>query len=87
MYTLISEAQPFCDGMYLGDVLKDERDDIFCAVEVTIEGTRKVFLVFIGNLSDFFKEGVDYGVMNNASYLTFETYERYCKWLSYNLQS
>lgn len=87
MYTIISEAQPLCDGMYLADVLLDEREDIYFAIEVTIEGTRKVFLVYIDNLQDFFKEGVDYGVMNNASEYTFETYERFCKWCSYNLKS
>lgn len=87
MYTIISEAQPLCDGMYWADVLKDERDDIYVAVEVTIEGVRKVFLVYIDNLVDFFKNGVDYGVMNNASEYTFETYDRYCRWCSYNLAS
>lgn len=87
MYTIISEAQPLCDGMYLGDVLKDERNDIYFAIEVTIEGTQKVFLVYINDLQDFFSKGVDYGFMNNASTYTFDTYEQFCKWCSYNLKS
>lgn len=87
MYTIISEAQPLCDGMYMADVLLDEREDIYFAIEVTIEGTQKVFLVYVDNLHAFFEAGVDYGVMNNASEHTFETYERFCKWCSYNLKS
>lgn len=87
MYTIISEAQPLCDGMYLADVLKDQRDDIYFAVEVTIEYVNKVFLVSTDALVDFFSNGVDYGVMNDASTYTFETYEKYCKWCSYNLAS
>ncbi len=87
MYTIISEAQPLCDGMYLADVLLDEREDIYFAIEVTIEGTRKVFIVYTDNLQDFFKEGVNYGVMDKASAYTFETYDRFCKWCSYNLKS
>ena len=87
MYTIISEAQPLCDCRYVADVLKDERDDIYLAVEVTIDCVPKVFLVFIDNVVDFFKNGVDYGVMNNASEHTFETYDAFCKWCSYNLTS
>lgn len=87
MYTIISEAQPLCDGMYWADVLKAENDDIYVAVEVTIETVRKVFVVFIDNIVDFFKNGVDYGVMNNASDYTFETYDKYCKWFNLNVAS
>lgn len=87
MYTIISEAQPLCDGMYLGDVLQEENGDIFFAVEVTIEGTRKVFLVYISDLVEFFNLGVDYNHMNEQSTHTFDTYEQFCKWCSYNLKS
>lgn len=69
----------------MADVLKDEKGDIYFAVEVSIAGVHKVFIVYIDALMDFLKGGVDYGVMNNASDLTFETYAHYCKWCSYNL--
>lgn len=87
MYTIISEAQPLCDGKYWADVLKAENDDIYIAVEVTIKTVRKVFVVFIDNIVDFFKNGVDYVVMNNASDHTFETYDKYCKWFNLNVAS
>ena len=86
MYTIISEAQPLCDGMYMADVLKDERwGYIYFAVEVTIEGVQKVFIVDSDSIVEFFSKGVNYAVMNKASDYTFENYEQFCKWCSYNL--
>lgn len=90
MFTLIAEAQEVGNEMY-ADVLKDERNEIFLAVEIDVPAGlgfhQDVAIVHISNLSNVVKNANDLESVRGYSYKLFEDYAKYCKWYGYNVQS